>query len=113
MNLQQIKKLLRKTRPERIKVSDVIRNKIENIHYIKISDVISHLTNPIKLKHVETQPSRNPHDETYGLLFEITKRKRLFIVITYKSLENKIYIVTAFPTTKRIERIIKKPRIRG
>ena len=113
MNVQQIKKLLKNMKHERVKASDVVRNKIEKIHRIKMSVVLENLANPVKLRHIERQPSRRPHDETYGLLFDLTKRRRLFIVITYKSLENKIYIVTAFPSTKRLEKLIKKPRIRG
>ena len=81
----------------------------EQISFSKLKD----LRNPKLLTEIEEQESRNRHDETYGLLFEITKRKRMFVVITYKTNDNKIYIVTAYPSTKRVEKLIKRPKIRG
>ncbi|MCD6496605.1 MAG: hypothetical protein J7K54_05010 [Candidatus Aenigmarchaeota archaeon] len=113
MNIFQIKKLLRKIKPERIKTSDKVRFKIENVHRVELRTVLENLENPKLLKSVEEQPSRRPHDKTYGLLFELTKRKILFVVITYKVLQNKIYLVTAFPSNKKIEKIIKKAKIRN
>ena len=112
MNIQQIKKLLRKTKEERIKVSNNVRFKIENVHGVKVKDIIENLRKPYLLKGIEEQPSRGSHDKTYGLLFELTKRRRLFVVITYKTLENKIYIVTGYPSTKKMEKLIKRPKIR-
>ena len=112
MNVQQIKKLLRRIKPERIKISNKVRFKIESVYGIKVKDVIENMRNPCMLKHVEEQPSRKPHDETYSLVFELSKRRKLFVVITYKTLENKIYIVTAYQSTKKIEKLIRKPRIR-
>ncbi|NOX71080.1 MAG: hypothetical protein GXO64_00050 [Candidatus Micrarchaeota archaeon] len=112
MNTFQMKKLLKNIKDERIKISSKIRFKIENIHGVKIEDVLKNLRNPDSLISVDEQPSRRPHDKTYGLVFEITKRKRLFVVVTYKTLKNKLYIVTAFTTTKKMEKLIKKPKIR-
>ena len=112
MNIYQIKKLLRNITPEKVKISGNVRFKIEKIHGVRIKDVMKNLLNPELLIDIEEQPSRRPHDKTYGLLFEISKRKKLFVVITYKTLENKIYLVTAYPSNKKVEKLIKKPKIR-
>lgn len=112
MNIYQIKKLLRSIKPERIKISSKVRFKIERLHEIKIEEIIKNLRNPELLVSIEKQPSRRPHDETYALVFELSKRKKLFVVITYKTLKKKIYIVTAYYSTKKLEKLIKrvKPR---
>ena len=87
MNTQEIKKLLKYIKPERIRISDQVRFKIERVHGVSWDEVLKNLREPALLTHTEQQPSRGPHDETYGLLFELTKRRRMFVVITYKPLK--------------------------
>jgi hypothetical protein len=108
MNVPEVKSLLRNTRPERFKVKQSIRYKIENIHGVSINEVLSNLRGPNSLVEVETQPSRRKHDETYKLYFEISKRKRLIVVITNKSLKRQVFVVTAFHTTKKMDKLVKK-----
>lgn len=112
MNIYQIKKLLRKTKKERLKLSRKVKGKIENIHCVDSREVLENLRNPTSLKAVEQQPSRGKHDETYGLCFEISKRRKLFIVVTYKKLKKQIIIVTAFPSRRKVDRIIKRVELR-
>lgn len=107
-----MKKLLRNTKPERFKISGSVRFKIERIHGVPVEDVLSSLQNPGSLICIEQQPSREPHDETYGLVFEKSRSRKLFIVITYKTLKDLIFIVTAFSTSKKLEKLIKRPKIR-
>ncbi len=112
MNVFQMKKLLRNTKPERFKISDSVKFKIERIHQVRMEDVIRNLQNPDGLTCIEQQPSREPHDETYGLVFEKSRSRKLFVVITYKILKDTIFIVTAFYSSKKLEKLIKRPKIR-
>jgi len=112
MDIFQIKKLLSNAKPEKFKISDSVRFKIERIHGVPVEDVMRNLQNPDSLICIEEQPSREPHDETYGLVFEKSKNRKLFIVITYKTLKDVIFIVTAFSTSKKLEKLIKNPKVR-
>ncbi|MBI4019696.1 MAG: hypothetical protein HY367_00060 [Candidatus Aenigmarchaeota archaeon] len=112
MDIYQMEKFLRNIDPDRLKINSRIRTKIERKHNINIAEVLQNLRNPDLLAGLSRQSSKKPHDETYGLLFELTKRKRLFIVITYKTLENKIYLVTAFKTTKKAKKMLMKNPLR-
>lgn len=112
MNVHEMKAFLRKVKPERIKISSKVRFKVEHVHGVNLETVMKNLENPVLLKEVEEQQSRRSQDQTYGLLFEPTKRKKLFVVITSKRLEKKLYLVTAFPSTKKAEKLIKRPKIR-
>ena len=76
-----------------------------------MEEVMRHLQNPDMMLDAEPQVSRNVHDETYALCFELSKRKTLFVVITYKTLENKIFIVTAFHSSKKLDKLIRKNKI--
>lgn len=106
-----MKKLLKK-KYKRIKISSKVKRKIEKIHRVKIEDVLENLKNPFLLEEIEEQPARRSHDKTYKLLFKISKRKRLFIVVTFKFNKNKIFVVTALKSTKKIEKLIKKPKVK-
>lgn len=106
-----MKKLLKK-KYRQIKISSKVKYKIEKIHQVKIEGALENLKNPVLLEEIEEQPARRPHDKTYKLLFKVSKRKHLFVVITYKSKKNKIFIVTAFKSTKKIKKLIKKPKMR-
>ena len=112
MNVFQMKKLLRNAKPERFKISDSVKFKIERIHQVRTEDVMNCLQNPDGLICIEQQPSREAHDETYGLVFEKSRSRKLFVVITYKILKDIIFIVTAFYSSKKLEKLIKRPKIR-
>lgn len=112
MDVYRMKKLLRTIKPERVRMSPNVRMKIEKIHNVQPQEVLENLQNPDNLVFMEQQPSRAPHDETYGLVFEKSKSRRLFIVVTYKALEKIIFIVTAYSTSKKLERLIKRQKIR-
>lgn len=104
-----MKKFLK--RNKNIKITPKTRRKIEKIHLLNIEEVLYMMRNPGNLVVVEQQPSRRAHDETYMLCFQKNKRKILIVVITYKRLKKKIYLVTAFGSTKKLTKLVKKPRI--
>lgn len=106
MNVPRMKKLLRNTKPERIKIKPNIKSKIEKRHGVDINEVLSNLKNPDKLIHIQQQSSLKPHDDTYKLIFELSKRKKMIVIITYKSLKKIIFIVTSYYTTKKKDKFI-------
>ncbi|MBI4154302.1 hypothetical protein HY501_03120 [Candidatus Woesearchaeota archaeon] len=112
MDIYQMKKFLRNIDPQKFKVSSHVRRKIEKGHMIAMEEVFRNLKQPDMLIGIEEQESRRPHESTYGLLFQKSKRRGLFVVITHKTLKKKTYIVTAFPTDKKLKRLIKGPRLR-
>lgn len=94
------------------RISDKIKKKIEDIHGVDTGLVFEKLAKPSNLAGVEKQEGRNPHDETYRLTFRLSNKYRLVVVITYKNLEKKIYIVTAFKSSKDIDKLIRIPKKR-
>lgn len=60
---------------------------------------------------VEAQQSRNPNDKTFRLAFGESKDKTLVAVIRKRSIENDVFIVTAFSSSKKLEKLIRKHRV--
>jgi len=112
MNVPHIKKLLKKTKKENFKFKAGIKNKIENVHNVPMSEVLENLNNPVNLIEIKNYPCRSKHDESYRVYFEITKRKKLVVGITHKKLKNKINIITAFHTTRKTDKLIRKAKLR-
>lgn len=111
MDAEKIKELLQVIKPENIIITDKVRFKVENIHKVNLDEALRNLNNPESLIEAENQPTRRPLDETYKLVFSLSERKKLVMVITYKPVETKIYIVTAFHSTKKMDKLIKRHRI--
>ncbi|MFH1126515.1 MAG: hypothetical protein ABIG84_04080 [archaeon] len=77
-----------------------------------MDEVFKKLDDPGNLVSVKTYPCRSKHDESYRIYFEISKRKKLVVGITYKKLLKRIHIITAFHTTKKTDKLIRKARPR-
>ncbi len=112
MNIPYIKKLLKKTKKHNFKIKSYSQYKIENIHNVPMDEVWDNLCNPLNLTKVKTYPARSKHDESYRIYFEINKRKKLVVGITYKKLKNRINIITAFHTTRKTDKLIRKAKLR-
>ena len=112
MDTQHIKKLLKKTKKQNFKIKADIKNKIENIHNVTMSEVLDNLDNPVNLIEIKNYPSRSKHDDSYRIYFELNKRKKLVVGITHKKLKNKINIITAFHTTRKTDKLIRKAKLR-
>ena|SRR3989344_3090584 len=105
-------KLLKSYKPEKIKLTDKTAYKIENVHRVKIEEVKKHLSNPEDLESVEEQLARHEKQRTFQLIFKKSSKKRLVIVITENVDSGMLFIVTAFETSKKLEKLIKRGRIR-
>ena len=112
MNIPYIKKLLRKREKDGFKIKNILQYKIEHIHNVSMDEVWDNLCNPINLIKVKAYPARSKHDESYRIYFEINKRKKLVVGITYKKLKNRISIITAFHTTRKTDKLIRKAKLR-
>ena len=107
-----ILKLLKSHRPEQIKITEKTAYKIENVHDIKIEEVKNRLSNPKDLESVEEQPSRHESQRTFQLIFRKSSKKSLFVIITENKDSGTLFLVTAFETSKKLEKLIKRGRIR-
>jgi len=105
-----MKGLLRITR--RIGITNRTRLKIRTIHNQNLEEVFNSLRNPSNLIAVQRQPARRPHNSSYKSCFRKTRRKTLVAVITYKAIRKEIYIITAFTSTKQINKLIKVQKIK-
>ena len=94
----------RKTRKDKFKITPLTRKKIEERHRVNIEDLFNILLNPKLLIEVEEQPPRRKGDKSYALIFDLTKRKKFFVLLTFKSTRKKVYIVTAYYTYKKTEK---------
>ncbi len=112
MNIPYIKKLLRKAGKDNFKLKSHLQYKIEKIHNVSMDEVWDNLYNPVNLVKVKTYMARSKHDESYRIYFRINKRKKLVVGITYKKLKNRIYIITAYHTTRKTDRLIRKAKPR-
>jgi len=109
MEMNRIKYLIKQ---KRIIIKGHIKEKIEKQHLVDIDVVKSNLEKPKNLIGVEEQVARYKHDKTYKLCFKLSGRKKLIVIITYKKLKNRIYVVTAFITKKKMDRLIKLPKVK-
>ena len=107
-----IKRLLKSRKLDQIKITDKTAYKIENVHGIKVEEVKKHLSNPEDLESVEEQTARHEKQRTFQLIFKKSSKKRLVIVITENMDSDMLFIVTAFETSKKLEKLIKRGRIR-
>lgn len=107
MDVSNIRKLLESTPPEKIILRDHIKSKIENFHKLPVDSVFHHLRNPENLLLVQEQEPLQPGSRTFRLIFKESESKKIVIVITEKP-DKEIFIVTAFPSTKKAEKLIKK-----
>lgn len=112
MNIDYIINLLKKYREDQIKVTDQTRDKIENGHKISIKEVIDHISNPEGLEGFEEQEARREKQRTFMLVFKKSSQKKLCIVITENLGENMLFVVTAFESSKKLERLIKRGKMR-
>ncbi|HIG97254.1 MAG TPA: hypothetical protein HA230_02815 [Candidatus Aenigmarchaeota archaeon] len=112
VDIKYIINLLKDYREDQIKVTNETRDKIENGHKISIKEVIGHLLNPESMKGFEEQEARREHQRTFMLVFKKSSQKKLCIVVTENLDTDTLFVVTAFESSKRIDRLIKKGRMR-
>lgn len=111
MDIGYIQKLLVNTQSEKIILTDKVKLKIE-IHGLTAENVLAHLKTPKNLLLVQGQEARRQSDRTFRLIFKESENKKIIVVVTEKVPEKEIYIVTAFPSTKKAEKLIRKQQIR-
>lgn len=107
-----IMKLLRSYKPEHIRITEKTVHKIEYVHGVEIEEIKANLMNLGNLENVEEQPSRHKNQKTFQLIFKKSSKGRLFVVITVNMDSDTIFLVTAFETNKKLEKLIKRGRIR-
>mgnify|MGYP001588388102 CR=1 FL=1 len=53
-----------------------------------------------------------PCPVTFGDTIKESKNKKIIIVVTEKPKEQEVYVITAFPSTKKAEKLIRKQPLR-
>ncbi|MBI2232921.1 MAG: hypothetical protein HYU56_03290 [Candidatus Aenigmarchaeota archaeon] len=105
-------KLLHSCKPEQIRITEKTSHKIQHVHGVKLEEVKSKLLDLEHLESVEEQPARHESQRTFQLIFKKSSKKRLFVVITENTESGTIFLVTAFETSKKLEKLIKRGKIR-
>ena len=107
MDVSYIRELLKNTPEEKIILRDRIKSKIEDFHKLPTDSVFHHLKNPENLIIVQEQEPLQTDSRTFRLIFKESESKKIVIVITEKP-DKEIFIVTAFPSTKKAEKLTRK-----
>ena len=68
--------------------------------------VKNHLENPDKLVNAILQKSENINEKKYKLLFELSKNRKLAVVVVLK--EENLYVVTVFIKYKKWDKMVRK-----
>ena|SRR3989338_4202601 len=104
-DIEYTKKLLKE---KKITLEDKAKLKIDKGHGTDPDKVMKHLINPEALIGAELQPSRNPNDKTFRLVFEESSNKKIVIVIREREAEKDIFAVTGFTSSKKLDKLIRK-----
>jgi uncharacterized DUF497 family protein len=111
MSIEHVAKLLKNATERNITTSDKVRLKIQMLHGLDFEEIVKHLLDQEALEASEEQESRNENERIFRLIFRLSSQKRLCVVITEKS-DGMIFVVTAFVSSKKLDKLIKTQTIR-